>query len=199
MAPSDFLAQDEAMMAQYHAQTLVLSDYIRFLIGPVLHLSIVDIEALMPRFVERYVTPCLYPQATDVLNDYQQRGTRLLIISATSEFIVKAVAKALGVADFLAIQLAAEDGFYNGDIQGIPTFREGKVSRLKQWLAEQNESLAGAYFYSDSMNDLPLLEQVEYPVATNPDPRLEVIATERNWPVLHWCAPHLIDPLSTQD
>jgi HAD superfamily hydrolase (TIGR01490 family) len=197
IAAPDFLQQDAQMMTRYHAQTLVLSEYIRFLTGPVMHLSITEIDALMPRFVQRYISLRIYPQAQQILANYQQQGVRPLIISATSEFIVKAVAEALGVDDLLAIQLATEGQFYNGDIHGIPTFREGKVSRLKHWLTEQQESLDGAFFYSDSINDLPLLEQVEYPVAANPDSRLMAIAIERRWPVLQWRVPTNNTP--TQD
>ncbi|WP_299194975.1 HAD family hydrolase [uncultured Amphritea sp.] len=194
IAAADFLQQDALMMERYHAQTLVLADYIRFLIEPVKHLSVDQIDALMPRFVERYIVPRIYPEAQQLLADYQQQGLRPLIISATSEFIVKAVAAQLGVSDLLAIQLQTENNFYTGDVRGVPTFREGKVTRLNSWLTDQQESLDGALFYSDSINDLPLLEQVEFPVAANPDTALMAIASQRNWPVLQWIAPKWTAP-----
>ncbi|RTE66024.1 HAD family hydrolase [Amphritea opalescens] len=197
LAPTLFLQQDAQMMVRYHAQTLVLSDYIRFLLTPLMHLPVCDIDTLMPLFVERYIRPRLYPEALQLLASYQQQGIRLLIISATSEFIVKAIAKALGINDFLAIQLTTDADFYTGDIRGIATFREGKVKRLKQWLNEQQESLDGAFFYSDSINDLPLLEQVENPVAVNPDAPLLAVATQQHWPVLQWSIPDLTAVVAT--
>ncbi len=194
IAAADFLQQDALMMQRYHAQTLVLADYIRFLLEPVMHLSVDEIDALMPVFVARYITPRIYPEARQLLADYQQQGLRPLIISATSEFIVRAVAVQLGVSDLLAIQLQTEDNRYTGNVSGVPTFREGKVTRLHSWLAEQQESLDGALFYSDSINDLPLLEQVAFPVAANPDQALLAIASQRNWPVLQWTAPKWTAP-----
>lgn len=189
IASEEFLHQDALMMEHYHAQTLVLNDYIFFLISPLLELSVNDIDALMSRFVERYITPRFYPEALQLIAEYQQQGRRILIISATCEFIVKAIAKKLGISDVLAIQLQAKDNCYTGKVAGVPTFREGKVIRFQHWLTEQQESINGALFYSDSINDLPLLELVEYPIATNPDYKLLAIATQHHWPVLQWTEP----------
>lgn len=198
IAPTGFLQQDALMMARYHAQTLVLSDYIQFLLEPLKPLSVAEVGALMPRFIERYITPRFYPEALQLLADYQQQGVRPLIISATAEFIVTAIAEQLGVSDVLAIQLQVEGNGYSGEIEGIPTFRDGKVARLAQWLEANQESMSGALFYSDSINDLPLLEQVENPVVANPDRQLLAIALQRHWPVLNWTAPDLNNVLSTQ-
>ncbi len=189
LVSAEFLQQDALMMERYHAQTLVLNDYISFLMSPILHLSVSDIDALMPRFVEHYITPRIYPEARQLLAEYQQQGVRVLIISATCEFIVNAIAKKLAVSDVLAIQLQTLDNRYSGNVVGVPTFQQGKVTRLQHWLTEQQESINGALFYSDSINDLPLLELVEYPIATNPDHQLMAIAIERRWPVLQWNAP----------
>lgn len=193
-----FLQQDAQMMLRYHDQTLVMADYIHFLIEPVKHLSIADIEGLMPVFVERYVVPRLYPQAQRLLAEYQLQGLRTLILSATPEFIVKAVAAYLEMCDFLAIQLESNENRYSGFVSGVPTFREGKVARLHSWLAGQQETLEGSLFYSDSINDLPLLEQVEHPVAVNPDHQLLAIANQRNWPVLLWLVPEVYNAQITQ-
>jgi HAD superfamily hydrolase (TIGR01490 family) len=197
IAHTGFLQQDDVMMQRYNAQTLVLNDYISFFISPLKQLSISDIDALMPRFVEQYIVPRIYPEAIKLLTDYQQKGVRRLIISATCEFIVKAVAEKLGVTDVLAIQLKTQNNYYTGEVAGVPTFREGKVTRLQRWLAEQQESIDGALFYSDSINDLPLFEQIKKPVATNPDNQLMAIAVQRNWPVLHWNAPKMKDAVTT--
>lgn len=184
-----FVERDQQMMALYNAETLVLDDYISFFIAPLSHLSMADIDEMMPRFVEQYVAPRIYSEAHQILDIQRALGNRLLIISATAEFIVSAVAKHLNIQDVLAIRLVSEEGYYTGKIDGVPTFRHGKVSRLQRWLIEHEETLDAAQFYSDSINDLPLLEQVEYPIATNPDTQLTQIAGQRNWSVLHWSAP----------
>lgn len=189
LAGAAFIEQDQRMMELYNAEQLVLSDYVAFLVSPLQQMSCAEIDALMPVFVEKYVVSRIYPQARDMLTQLQQQAHRTLIISATPEFIVRAVANSLGVKDVLAIRLETEGHFYTGKIDGVPTFREGKVTRLKRWLEDQQESLDGAQFYSDSINDLPLLEQVQFPVATNPDGQLLAIANNRDWPVLNWSRP----------
>lgn len=185
---SEFVERDQKMMALYNAEALVLDDYIGFFIEPLRHLSIATINEMMPRFVEQYIAPRIYSEAHQMLESQFAIGNRSLIVSATAEFIVNAVAHHLGVSDVLAIRLASEQGFYTGKIDGVPTFRSGKVTRLHSWLIEHDETLEGAQFYSDSINDLPLLEQVDYPIATNPDKQLLQIATQRNWSVLNWSA-----------
>ena len=186
IATSEFVQQDALMMERYHAQTLVLSDYIHFLLTPLQQLSVDKIDALMPRFVDHYIIPRLHPEAVQLVAKYQRIGVQPLIISATAEFIVKAIADRFAIKDVLAIQLEIIDGRYSGEIAGIPTFREGKVTRLQSWLSEQQKSIDGALFYSDSINDLPLLELVEHPFAVNPDDQLMNIALQRNWPVQQW-------------
>lgn len=181
-----FVQRDRDFMAIYMSGQLEQADYIKFFIGELKHLSIKQIEDLLPRFVETCIKPSIYPQALELIAIHKQRGLRPLIISATSAFIVRAAALVLDIEDYLAIELEAESGHYTGRIDGIPPFREGKVIRLKAWLEEQNESLDGAYFYTDSINDLPLMEQVDHPIATNPDPKLTEISEQKGWPVVRW-------------
>lgn len=181
-----FVQRDRDFMAIYMIGQLEQADYIKFFIGELKHLSIQQIEDLLPRFVETCIKPSIYPQALELIATHKQRGLRPLIISATSAFIVRAAALALDIEDYLAIELEAESGHYTGRIDGIPPFREGKVIRLKTWLEEQSESLDGAYFYTDSINDLPLMEQVDNPIATNPDPKLTEISEQKGWPVVRW-------------
>lgn len=181
-----FITKDNAMMARYHAGTLDMTSYVQFLVGSLKHLSIAELEALMPGYIEQMVTPHIYPQAQALLAALHNRQDRPLIISASPEFIVRHIANALGVQDFLAINLAQENGHYSGEITGVPTFQAGKVTRLNAWAQAHEVTLEGACFYSDSSNDLPLLEQVDHPIATNPDSHLLAIAKSRNWPVLNW-------------
>lgn len=111
----------------------------------------------------------------------------MLIITATNEFVTRPIAQALGVPELLALELErGPDGWYTGEIAGEATMREGKVRRMARWLAERGLAwdAVESTFYSDSTNDLPLLETVNHPVATNPDARLRAIAQERGWPIL---------------
>ena len=130
----------------------------------------------------------LLPAATELVDRHRRAGDLLAIVTATNDFVTRPIASLLGIEDLIATELDCDaDGRVTGTIAGIPAFREGKVQRVQQWLAQrglQLDSFARSYFYSDSTNDLPLLECVSDPVATNPGPALERIATERGWPVL---------------
>ncbi|UTW11568.1 HAD family hydrolase [Marinobacterium rhizophilum] len=206
LAGPAFDVRHRQMMALYGSQQLVLSDYIRFFLAPLSALSCSDIQDLLPGFVEQYIVPKIYPQALQTLGEMRAQGHRVLIVSATAEFIVRAIATKLGVEDVLAIELAVEKNHYSGEIKGVPTFREGKVIRLQRWLSEQNETMDGAYFYSDSINDLPLLEQVDYPVVANADLQLQRIAEKRQWPAVNWAGTYpeneqafCVTPLESQE
>ncbi|MDO6513564.1 MULTISPECIES: HAD family phosphatase [unclassified Neptuniibacter] len=181
-----FVERDAELMRLYTQGQLDQHDYIEFFIGELKHLSIEQIHALMPVFIESYIKPVIYPQAVSLLKALTEQNLRLLIISATSSFIVEKVAELLNVNDFIAIELEVSGSYYTGKIQGTPSFGKGKVTRLKSWLEEQEESLEGASFFSDSINDRPLLEVVSFPVATNPDQALTQLARQNSWPVLQW-------------
>jgi HAD superfamily phosphoserine phosphatase-like hydrolase len=119
---------------------------------------------------------------------HQAAGDLVAVVTATNEFVTRPIATAFGVETLLAVELARDaQGGVTGQVQGVPTFREGKVARVDTWLAAQGRALADfddVLFYSDSTNDLPLLERVRTPVATNPTPALEAIARERGWRIL---------------
>lgn len=181
-----FVKRDLEQMALYKAGQLDLIAYIDFFIGELSHLTTAQIDELLPKFIDTYIQPAIYPQAQTLLGMMRERDVRPLIISATAAFIVKPIASAFGISDYLAIELEEENHKYTGRIAGIPSFREGKVERLKIWLQAQGESLEGASFYSDSINDQPLLEFVDHPVATNPDQALTELAVKNSWPVLRW-------------
>ncbi len=182
-----FLQQEAELMAQYAAGELDMADYMAFSLSPLRGRSEAEIEAMVPAFVEGWIKPRIYPQAFDLLARLKARGYRLLVISATAEFLVRPIAQVLGICEVLAIESEYDDlGLHSGRTQGTLTFRQGKVIRLRQWLTEQALSLDGAQFYSDSINDLPLLEQVDHPIATNADGRLRQLAAERGWDLLDW-------------
>ena len=133
------------------------------------------------------VQPSITPQALDLLQQHREAGAQLVIVTATNAFVTRPIAQALGVEELIAVDLEQDaSGWITGNIQGVPSFREGKITRVEQWLAQRGLGWqdVDATFYSDSINDLPLLEKVQHPVATNPDARLRAIAQERGWRIL---------------
>jgi len=182
-----FIERDAEYMTRYNAGKLAMDEYMEFSLQPVVGKTRAELDLLTPDFVEQKIAPTIYPQAAPLIQELREAGHRVLIISATVEFVVRPIARYLGVDDVLAINIEYDaEGRATGCTEGVLSFREGKVTRLQQWLEETGESLADAQFYSDSINDLPLLEYVDYPFATNPHARLAPIAAERGWPVIDW-------------
>ncbi|MFI8481309.1 HAD family hydrolase [Pseudomonas sp. NPDC078700] len=181
-----FLARDHQLMALYAKGELAMEDYMAFSLSPLVGRTAEEVAFVVEPFVEDVIEPLLHSDATRCLATHRQAGDRIVMISASAHFLVSAIAQRLGIEDVLAIDLDIQHGCYSGNTQGVLTYREGKVIRLKQWLADNGESLAGAYFYSDSRNDLPLLKQVDNPRAVNPDPELKHYAEQAGWPILNW-------------
>jgi HAD superfamily hydrolase (TIGR01490 family) len=138
----------------------------------------------MAAVIEKNIKQC----ALDLLAKHRATGDEIVLVTATNEFVTELIAKRFEIKHLIAVQLeTGADGWYTGRWRGTPSFKEGKVERVRQWLAERGKTwddVSHSTFYSDSMNDLPLLEHVTEPVATNPDPRLRALATERGWKVL---------------
>jgi HAD superfamily hydrolase (TIGR01490 family) len=144
------------------------------------------------RFMREVIGPAIRPAATALLDEHRRAGDQLVIVTATNEFVTRPIADALGVQELIAVRLATgPDGWITGEIDGIASMREGKVVRVREWLGSRGLDWSGVEttFYSDSMNDLPLLERVDHPVATNPDDRLRAIALQRGWRILDLFSP----------
>lgn len=187
-----FGRRNDEFYAHYQAGTLNVHDYVRFATEAVRLQGPEAAQAAHERFMREVIAPAIRPQALALLRRHQDAGDEVLIVTATNEFVTRPIAKALGVAQILAVELARDaSGWITGEIQGTPTMREGKVQRMEQWLAARQLGWADvdSTFYSDSMNDLPLLQTVNHPVATNPDPRLRALAQERGWPILDLFTP----------
>lgn len=183
-----FRAMNDRFYDQYKMGTLNLAQYIAFTTEGIRRVGKDAALAAHQRFMAEVIAPAITTQTLALLQKHRDAGDTLVLITATNEFVTRPIAQALGFEHLLAVELQkGADGWYNGQIQGVPSFREGKVTRMQNWLAERSSSLqsaASSIFYSDSINDLPLLEQVQTPVATNPDPQLLSIARERDWQVL---------------
>lgn len=184
---------NDAFYEQYKAGTLDIHQYIRFSVAPLAEHGVAVSNAAHQRFMQEVIRPALKPQAIELVRRHQAAGDQVLIVTATNEFVTRPIAQALGVQELLAMQLARDaSGWYTGAIQGTPTMREGKVQRMEQWLSAHGLRWADveSTFYSDSMNDVPLLERVDHPVATNPDARLRALAQERGWRILDLFSAH---------
>lgn len=181
-----FLRRDKELMDAYAQGQLAMEDYMAFSLEPVVGRTPEEVDFLVEPWVEDVIEPIIYSDATRTIAKHRAAGDRILIISASSVFLVQAIANRLGVDDVLAINLQVTHGVYSGQTEGVLTYREGKVIRLNQWLHDEGESLEGASFYSDSRNDLPLLLEVKHPHVVNPDPVLREHAEKAGWPVHEW-------------
>ncbi|QEY17081.1 HAD family hydrolase [Cellvibrio sp. KY-GH-1] len=177
------LANDK-FYADYKAGTLDIRAYLQFSLAPLARHSQEELQALHNEFMAKHIEPLMQAKAEALLRKHREQGDHLLIITATNGFVTRPIAKRLGVADILATDPEQIDGRFTGNFVGTPCFQAGKITYLQEWLKSNQHSLTGSYFYSDSINDLPLLEQVDNPVAVDPDERLTNIARERNWPIL---------------
>ena len=189
--PEAFTRRNEEFFAQYQAGTLDIHDYVRFATAALRERGAAASHAAHARFMEQVVRPAIRDEALALVRMHQQRGDQVAIITATNAFVTRPIADAFGVTELIAVDLVCDDapggsGWITGAIAGIPSAREGKVLRFEQWLRARalERSDVAVTFYSDSVNDLPLLERVDEPVATNPDARLRAIARARGWRIL---------------
>lgn len=169
---------------QYKNGGLDIYEFLRFALKPLATLAPEQLNALHQQFMQEKIEPILLPKAEELLEKHREQGDFLLIITATNHFVTSPIAERLGVDAIIATDPEEVDGRYTGEVSGTPCFQDGKVKRLNKWLEAQDFSLEGSYFYSDSHNDLPLLELVTHPVAVNPDEILEEHACNKLWPVL---------------
>lgn len=169
---------------QHLAGTLDIDEFLRFQLAPLAAHGRRQLERWRRQFVRRKIRPMITTAARALVDSHLDQGHIALIITATNRFITEPIAAEFGVAQLIATDPEEQDGRYTGLVRGIPCYREGKVARLRQWLAESGQPLAGSTFYSDSHNDLPLLELVDHPVAVNPDATLADHARRRGWPIL---------------
>ena len=182
-----FRQANEAFFAQYRDGTLNIHDYVRFATQAIRDKGATESIAAHAKFMVATVLKGIKKPALDLVKSHQEAGDAVVIVTATNEFVTRPIADAFGVNELIAIDLVRNaQGEFTGDILGAPSFREGKVIRVEAWLASRNLGWQDVEttFYSDSMNDLPLLERATHPVATNPDERLRQLATQRGWRIL---------------
>ena len=179
-----FKKSNDQFYADYVAGSLDIFAYLEFSLQPLTKMSMTALAELHKRFMQQVIAPMQLAKAQALLQQHRDAGDRLLIITSTNRFIVEPICHSLGVTEILATDAQIVDGRYSGKVEGVPTYKEGKVVRLNAWLKEQGETLKGSLFYSDSINDLPLLMEVSHPVAVDPDEALRNAANERGWDII---------------
>ena len=182
--PRSFRQENDRFYQDYQAGKLDIQAYLQFALRPLAGRTVGEVAELQQRFMKDYVEPMLLPAAFSLLDKHREQGDKLVIITASNTVITKPIAKRLGVSTLMGCDVEIKEGKFTGASVGIPSFREGKVARLTEWMSTNNYSLDGAWFYSDSHNDVPLLERVDNPVATDPDPQLAELARQRSWPII---------------
>ncbi|MEI6601249.1 MAG: HAD family hydrolase [Comamonadaceae bacterium] len=189
--PVDFNRRNDEFFAHYKAGTLDIHDYVRFATEALRRQGADKAATAHAEFMRSVVQPAITAPALALVRQHREAGDQLVIVTATNEFVTRPIAQAFGVSDLIAVELerdqsAGGTGWITGEIRGVPSAREGKVTRVEQWLAERKLGWADveSTFYTDSINDLTLMERVTHPVATNPDAALRAIALARGWRIL---------------
>lgn len=184
--PDSFMRKNNELMAAYSRGELAMEEFMDFSLEPMIGRTPEEVAHLVEPWVEDIIEPLIYSDATKTIARHRQNRDRILVISASGTHLVTPIAARIGIDEVLGIELDVAHGVYSGKTVGVLTYREGKVARLTQWLEQEGESLEGAYFYSDSRNDLPLLSKVDFPQVVNPDPVLQAHAEQAGWPIHQW-------------
>lgn len=177
-------AKNDAFYQDYCRGELDVYAYQRFALGPLKGKTVAEADLWHQQFMITSIAPLWLPKAEALIEQHLQAGDFLLIITATNRFVTAPIARQLRVHDLIATEPEIVDERYTGEIVGTPSYQSGKVTRLQQWLTDNSEVMKGSCFYSDSHNDLPLLEMVERPVAVDPDPTLRRVAESRGWEII---------------
>lgn len=185
----DFAAAENARFYRdYQNGCLDVREFVAFQMRPLRRFRQPELDALHQEFTERMIRPYITQMARMLVQAHREAGDTLLVISSTNEFIISPICRLFGIENIIGTRLQRDaDGCYTGVVEGIPSLREGKITRLNEWLAARGESRASygkMYFYSDSHNDLPLLELADEAVAVNPDEALRRHAQQRGWEIL---------------
>ncbi|MBU4613054.1 HAD family hydrolase [Achromobacter sp. GG226] len=185
--PEEALRRNDELMQSYAAGTLTAQEAAEFMLGLLARHDPVDLAAWHETYMADVIRPAITPQAAALVREHLAAGDLCAIVTATNTFVTAPVARAFGIPHLLGTVPAYVAGRYTGRIEGTPCFREGKVTRVNAWLESLGHTMGDfsrTFFYSDSMNDVPLLEVVSDPVATNPSPPLRDLAEARGWRVL---------------
>ncbi|HBX36090.1 MAG TPA: HAD-IB family hydrolase [Pseudohongiella sp.] len=183
--------QNDAFYAQYQQGTLDMTEYLEFAVSPVVGYTQSRLAELHIKFMQQFIDPIMLPSAQALVDSHKNRGDICLIVTATNRFVTEPISRRLGVHDLIATDLEYLEGVLTGKISGAPCFQAGKITKLKSWLETNSKqpeyqglTLENSVFYSDSFNDIPLLEAAGKAVAVDPDDKLRAHASNMGWPVI---------------
>ncbi len=182
--PDQHKALNEHYYQQYQQGQLDIDEYLSFALGPMAGMTPETLSALQNKFLKKHVEPILLDAAFELLQAHRVNGDTLIIITATSTLVTQPIADRLGVEHLIGCEAELKNGRYTGKPEGVPSFGEGKVRRIKTWCTEHQILFEDAVFYSDSHNDLPLLREVARAIAVDPDDLLRVEAQQCGWEII---------------
>jgi|TARA_R110002049_G_scaffold54739_5_gene152202 HAD superfamily hydrolase (TIGR01490 family) len=174
---------NDQFLKDYQTGNLDIQAYLEFALQPLINQPLSKLHALREDFFETKIKPIMLSKGIDLLQSHRNNGDFILIITATNRFVTEVIAQAFKVDDLIATEPEIINDQYTGKVAGTPSFKEGKITRLNEWLKDKDHKLSGAFFYSDSHNDTPLLELVDFPVAVDPDDILRKTSEQNNWPI----------------
>lgn len=185
--PAEAQRRNEELMERYNAGALTAEQSAEFMLGLLARASMPELAQWHEVFMAEVIRPAIRENALELVQEHMRAGDLCAIVTATNDFVTAPIARAFGIAHLIATIAEADRGRYTGRIHGVPSFQAGKIVRVDEWLAGMGlarNDFAEVHFYSDSPNDLPLLEVATHPVATNPSPTLRQIAQDRGWKIL---------------
>ena len=178
--------QNRYFYQQYQQAKLNIEDYLDFSLAIFAKYSMEELLAMREEFIKVKIKPIFLNQAYGKVNEHINNGDNVIVITATNKFIVEPIVSMYGIINLLATDIEKDSQRFTGKLDGIPCFREGKVKKLAHWLIDKNIGLEDSCFYTDSINDLPLLKEVDYPFVVNPDKELLSYANKNDWQVYNW-------------
>lgn len=185
--PAEVERRNQEIMDKYNAGQLTIEESAAFVLSFLAMHNSFDLAKYHERFMADMIRPNLNDAAFQLVDKHLSNGDLCCLVSATNTFVIQPIGRAFGFEHIIGTDPEYINGRYTGKFVGVASYQEGKVTRVEQWLAELNASLDDfekVYFYSDSMNDLPLLEKVTHPIATNPSPALREVAAQKNWKII---------------
>jgi HAD superfamily hydrolase (TIGR01490 family) len=176
--------ENERFYQEYLAGQMDIMAFLRFQLAPLAKIPMPELIKMRQEYLENYIEPIITQEARNLVEKHRKLGDTLLIITATNDFVTRPIADIFEINELIATNAEIQDHQYTGAVSGVPSYQEGKVQRLNDWLAKTGHNLKGSWFYSDSHNDLPLLQKVDHPVAVNPDSPLAEHAKLAGWQIL---------------
>jgi HAD superfamily hydrolase (TIGR01490 family) len=177
-------AMQDFFYQQYKDGTLDILQFCEFQFKVFTLFPLEQLQQWHTEYMQTIIEPMILNGKPELIEQHRNNGDKIIIITATNDFITGPIAKRLDVETLIATRAEFVDGRFTGKVAGTPCFKAGKVQRLRQWLATREANLEGSYFYSDSINDLPLLELVDTPIAVTPDDKLRLHAEKQHWQII---------------